>query len=80
MSTRNDTQLIRIDQNTGRVIYNGKIGEDLFASEEDAIHCLLNVRKYTLQTSKPFDALIGLVVNTYSANLLIATSVSMTEM
>lgn len=77
LSTRKDTQLINICQRTGNIFYNGIIGEDLFASEEDALHYLTTVQKITFKFKKKFPALIGMCyfANTNSMNILIATKV-----
>ena len=55
--------------------YEGKIGEDLFQSEEDAKHFLLNVRKLSFKHELRFPALIGMVVTSRTAELLIGTKV-----
>lgn len=75
MAIRLDTQLIHIDTITGKIKYTGKIGEDLFQTEEDAIHFLKEHRKLTFKNQIRFSALIGMTFINRSIFLLISTKV-----
>ncbi|KAJ4973876.1 hypothetical protein NE237_007050 [Protea cynaroides] len=42
LSTRNDTQVICVDPTTGALCYNGKLGDNVFKSENEALNSITN--------------------------------------
>lgn len=71
LSTRNDTQIVRIDPTTGVLQYQGRYGLDLFSSERDAIQYITTTG--TVIKSFPARAIIGYAALGGVGLLLIAT-------
>lgn len=60
LSTRKDTQIIKIEEYTGKLIYNGIYGEDLFSSQLEALS-FLKKRCTRMKPLKRFKNVIGYI-------------------
>ena len=59
LSTQNDTQVIYIDPTTGLLRYQGKIGHDIFASEEEALNYVTEGSKWAPESITYASAILG---------------------
>ncbi|XP_010916119.1 probable phosphoinositide phosphatase SAC9 [Elaeis guineensis] len=78
LSTRHDTQVIYVDPTTGSLCYSGKIGHDLFNSEEEALHYVTNGSKLLCKSTTYARAMLGYAALGSFGLLLVATRLSET--
>lgn len=73
LSTRSDTQVIYIDPTTGSLSYTGKLGHDLFNSEEEALNHITDGSRFLCKNTTHARALLGYVALGSFGLLLVAT-------
>lgn len=78
LSTRHDTQVIYVDPTTGSLCYDGKIGYDLFNSEEEALNYVTNGSKFLCKSTTYARAILGYAALGSFGLLLVATRLSAT--
>lgn len=78
LSTRNDTQIIYVDPTTGSLCYSGKIGHDLFNTEEEALSYVTNGSKFLCKSTTYAKAVLGYAALGSSGLLLVATRINAT--
>ncbi|XP_010278654.1 PREDICTED: probable phosphoinositide phosphatase SAC9 [Nelumbo nucifera] len=76
LSTRSDTQVIYIDPTTGLLCYNGKIGVDIFSSEDEALNCITNGSKWLCKSKIYARAILGYSSLGSFGLLLVATKLT----
>lgn len=73
LSTRGDTQVIYIDPTTGSLSYTGKLGHDLFKSEEEALNFITEGSRLLCKNTTHARALLGYAALGSFGLLLVAT-------
>ncbi|XP_057957214.1 probable phosphoinositide phosphatase SAC9 [Malania oleifera] len=76
LSSRTDTQVIYIDPTTGALCYSGKLGYDVFSSEEEAINCITNGSKWLCKSTTYARAILGYSALGSFGLLLVATKLT----
>ncbi|XP_077213953.1 sacI homology domain-containing protein / WW domain-containing protein [Tasmannia lanceolata] len=78
LSTKNDTQVIYVDPTTGALSYSGKRGQDLFISEEEALHYITDGSRWLCKSKTYARAILGYSALGNFGLLLVATKLSAT--
>lgn len=78
LSTRNDTQVIYVDPTTGALCYNGKLGEDLFTSEDEALNYATDGSRWLCKSTTHAKAILGYSALGNFGLLLVATKLNAT--
>ncbi|XP_020575965.1 probable phosphoinositide phosphatase SAC9 [Phalaenopsis equestris] len=78
LSTRSDTQVINIDPTTGSLSYIGKLGHDLFNSEEEALNYITDCSGFLCKNTIYARALLGYAALGSFGLLLVATRLTRT--
>ncbi|XP_054798081.1 LOW QUALITY PROTEIN: probable phosphoinositide phosphatase SAC9 [Prosopis cineraria] len=73
LSTRPDTQVIYVDPTTGALRYNGKLGLDVFKSENGALDFITNGSRWLCRSRTYARAILGYAALGNFALLLVAT-------
>ncbi|KYR00640.1 hypothetical protein DLAC_02669 [Tieghemostelium lacteum] len=73
LSTRKDTQIIRIEGRCGMLLFEGLQGVDLFPNHRAATAYLQ--KKYTLKSKLRAFAILGYIITEKSSHLLVATKI-----
>ncbi|XP_043693987.1 probable phosphoinositide phosphatase SAC9 [Telopea speciosissima] len=73
LSTRNDTQVIYVDPTTGALCYNGKLGDNVFNSEDEALNYITNGSKWLCKSTNYARAILGYAALGSFSFLLVAT-------
>ncbi|XP_058105963.1 probable phosphoinositide phosphatase SAC9 isoform X2 [Magnolia sinica] len=76
LSTRDDTQVIYVDPTTGALCYNGKLGHDLFISEEAALTYLTDGSRWLCKSTTYAKAILGYAALGNFGLLLVATKLT----
>ncbi|KAL5972948.1 putative phosphoinositide phosphatase sac9 [Asimina triloba] len=78
LSTRDDTQVIYIDPTTGVLCYNGKVGHDIFISEEEALGYITDGSRWLCKSKTNARAILGYSALGSFGLLLVATKLTAT--
>lgn len=78
LSTRNDTQVIYVDPTTGSLCYTGKLGYDLFTSEEEALNFVTDGSRWLCKSTTYARAILGYSALGNLGLLLVATKLNAT--
>eukprot|EP01132_Coremiostelium_polycephalum_P005946 gene5946-7405_t len=73
LSSRRDTQVIRIEGRCGMLLFEGLPGVDVFQSHRHAISFLQ--KKYTFKSKLRVFAILGYIIGEKSSHLLVATKI-----
>ncbi|KAM7460879.1 hypothetical protein LguiA_029000 [Lonicera macranthoides] len=73
LSTRTDTQVIYVDPTTGALQYKGKLGDDVFKSQTEAIEYITNGSKWLCRSTIYARAILGYASLGSLGLLLVAT-------
>ncbi|KAL6957953.1 putative phosphoinositide phosphatase sac9, partial [Sarracenia purpurea var. burkii] len=76
LSSRSDTQVIYIDPTTGALCYKGKLGYDVFSSQDEALDYVTNGSKWLCRTKTYARAILGYAALGSFGLLLVATRVT----
>uniref|UniRef100_A0A5B7B4H6 Putative phosphoinositide phosphatase SAC9 n=1 Tax=Davidia involucrata TaxID=16924 RepID=A0A5B7B4H6_DAVIN len=76
LSTRTDTQVIYVDPTTGALCYNGKLGYDVFNSQNEALDCVTNGSKWICRSTIYARAILGYAALGSFGLLLVATKLT----
>lgn len=76
LSTRPDTQVIYVDPTTGALRYNGKVGLDLFKSENEALDFITNGSRWLCRSKTYARAILGYAALGNFGLLLVATKLT----
>ncbi|XP_042477726.1 probable phosphoinositide phosphatase SAC9 [Macadamia integrifolia] len=78
LSTRNDSQVIYVDPSTGALCYNGKLGDDVFNSEDEALRYITNGSQWLCKSTTNARAILGYAALGSFGFLLVATKLTAT--
>ncbi|MQL98107.1 hypothetical protein Taro_030802, partial [Colocasia esculenta] len=78
LSNRNDTQVIHIDPTTGALRHQGKIGHDIFISEDEALTYITDGTRWLCKSITYARAILGYAALGSSGLLLVATKLATT--
>ncbi|XP_043716293.1 probable phosphoinositide phosphatase SAC9 [Telopea speciosissima] len=78
LSTRSDTQVIYVDPTTGALRYNGKLGDDVFNSEDEALNFITNGSRWLCKSRTNARAILGYATLGSFGFLLVATKLTAT--
>lgn len=78
LSTRIDTQVIYVDPTTGALCYIGKLGQDLFSSEEEALNHVTDGSQWLCKSTTHAGAILGYSPLGNFGLLLVATKLNAT--
>ncbi|KAK1320830.1 putative phosphoinositide phosphatase SAC9 [Acorus calamus] len=78
LSTSKSTQVIYVDPTTGALCHDGKIGHDVFRSEEEALNHITNGSRWLCKTTTYARAILGYVALGSFGLLLVATKLAAT--
>ncbi|CAA6664754.1 unnamed protein product [Spirodela intermedia] len=78
LSTRNDTQVIYIDPTTGSLRYQGKLGHEVFNSEEEAFKYVTDGSRWVCKNVVYASAILGYAALGSFGMLLVATKLEAT--
>ncbi|PIA57811.1 hypothetical protein AQUCO_00500022v1 [Aquilegia coerulea] len=76
LSTTNDTQVIYVDPTTGGLCYSGKLGHDIFTSEDEALSNVTNGSKWLCKSITYGRAILGYSALGSFGVLLVATKLA----
>lgn len=76
LSSRTDTQVIYIDPTTGALCYNGKLGVDVFKSENEALDYITNGSQWLCKSITYARAILGYAALGNFGLLLVATKLT----
>ncbi|XP_057491304.1 probable phosphoinositide phosphatase SAC9 [Actinidia eriantha] len=76
LSSRSDTQVIYVDPTTGALCYHGKLGYDVFASQNEALDYVTNGSKWLCKNIIYARAILGYAALGSFGLLLVATRVT----
>ncbi|KAF2325556.1 hypothetical protein GH714_030315 [Hevea brasiliensis] len=76
LSSRTDTQLIYIDPTTGALCYSGKLGFDIFKSEDEALDYITNGSRWLCRSTTYARAILGYAALGSFGLLLVATKLT----
>ncbi|XP_057992420.1 probable phosphoinositide phosphatase SAC9 isoform X2 [Hevea brasiliensis] len=76
LSSRTDTQVIYIDPTTGALCYSGKLGFDIFKSEDEALDYITNGSRWLCRSTTYARAILGYAALGSFGLLLVATKLT----
>lgn len=76
ISSRGDTQVIYVDPTTGKLRYTGKLGVDIFSTEEEAINYVTNGSKWLCRSTTYAKAILGYAALGCFGMVLVATKLT----
>uniref|UniRef100_A0A1D1ZIN1 Uncharacterized protein C1093.03 n=1 Tax=Anthurium amnicola TaxID=1678845 RepID=A0A1D1ZIN1_9ARAE len=78
LSTREDTQVIHVDPTTGALCYQGKLGHDIFISEDEALNYITDGTRWLCKSTIYARAILGYAALGSFGLLLVATKLNAT--
>ncbi|KAF6171493.1 hypothetical protein GIB67_018017 [Kingdonia uniflora] len=76
LSTERETQVVYVDPTTGALCYSGKLGHDVFASEDEALMYITNGSRWLCKSTVNARALLGYSALGSFGLLLVATKLT----
>ncbi|KAB5530058.1 hypothetical protein DKX38_020139 [Salix brachista] len=76
LSSRTDTQVIYVDPTTGLLRFSGKLGFDVFKSEEEALNYITNGSRWLCKSTTNAKAILGYAALGSFGLLLVATKLT----